>query len=156
VVVRRDVVGNPDHGAAPAVRAPAAQPASGGPLVAAQERGGGPVRAAAQAGRLPPRPLRPDARVLATGGRRATLLPRNPPLPAAQKPRLRPYVKTVRARKTNSVCLDVRLRTLKRCFVCLIGPEKKTAWVFKITKKEIRLYIKQTLCLFLIVNMISA
>jgi hypothetical protein len=94
MVVRRDAVGNPDDGAAPAVRAPAAEPAGGRPLVTAQGRGGGPVRAAAQAGRLPARPLRPDARVLAARRRRATILPRNPPLPATQEPRLRPHVKS--------------------------------------------------------------
>lgn len=54
MVFCRDAVGNSDHGAAPAVRAPGAQPAGGRPLVAAQGRGGRPVRAAAQAGRLPP------------------------------------------------------------------------------------------------------
>ena len=125
MVVRGDAVGNPDDGAASAVRAPAAQPASGGPLVAAQGRGGGPVRATAQAGRLSTRPLRPDARVLAAHGRRATLLPRNPPLPATQKPRLRPHVKKNRTQETVSVWTFSPENAEKRCFVCAceIGPE---------------------------------
>jgi len=86
LVVRRDAVGSAAAGRGPAVRR-ADQRAGGGelqPLVPRQRS----AAAAVATGRLPPRDLRPAERVLAASRGRQTALLRDPPVPAAQEPRL--------------------------------------------------------------------
>lgn len=88
LVVRRDVMGDPDAVRSEAIRR-ADERASGGelqPLVP----GWRPAEGGAKAAVVSAGDLRPDGRVLeAPGGGPAALL-RDPPLPAAQEPRLRP------------------------------------------------------------------
>ena len=54
-------------------------------VVLASRRHGGGSGAAGAAGRLPARDLRPDVRVLAAGRLTATVVPRDPHVPAAQE-----------------------------------------------------------------------
>lgn len=97
VVVRGGPVGNLALGQVTAVRR--AHRSSGGREPVAHARGRRPVRVSAQA-RVQPRHLRPDARVLEATRVGKAVVPRNPSVPAAQKPRLRPgSVMTVERRR---------------------------------------------------------
>lgn len=88
LVVRRDVMGDPDAVRSEAVRG-ADERASGGelqPLVPGRR----PAESGAEAAVVSAGDLRPNGRVLEAPGSGPAALLRDPPLPAAQEPRLRP------------------------------------------------------------------
>lgn len=88
LVVRRDVMGDPDAVRPEAVRG-ADKRAGGGelqPLVPGRR----PAEGGAEAAVVSTGDLRPDGRVLEAPGGGPTALLRDSPLPAAQEPRLRP------------------------------------------------------------------